>query len=55
MDEDEAMVGDGLRVPAEEVGVDVQRAGHLRRDGEVEIGVALIEIEIAGEDGLAVA
>ena len=34
LDEDEAMVGDRLGVAAEEICVDVERAGHLGRRGE---------------------
>ena len=52
--EDEAMVGDRLSIAAEEIGVDVERARHVGRCGESEIGVAVLKIEVAGEDGLAV-
>jgi hypothetical protein len=34
LDEDQAMIGDGLRVAAEHVGIDVERAGHLRSCGQ---------------------
>ena len=54
LDEDEAMVGDGLGVASEEISVDVESAGHLGRGVEGEVGLAVLEIEIAGEDRLAV-
>ena len=54
LDEDQAMVGDGLGIAAEEIGVDVERAGHLGRGVEGEVGLAVLQIEVAGEDGLAV-
>ena len=54
LDEDEAMVGDRLRIAAEEIGVDVESAGHLRAWRRGELGLAVLEVEIAGEDGLAV-
>ena len=54
LDEEQAMVGDGLGVAAEEVGVDVERAGHVGRGVQGQVGLAVLEIEIAGEDGLAI-
>ena len=54
LDEDEAMIGDGLCVAAEEVGVDVEGAGHVGRGVESEVGVAVLEVDVAGQNGLAV-
>ncbi len=41
LDEDEAMIGDGLCVASEEVGVEVEGSGHVGRGGEGEVGVAV--------------
>jgi hypothetical protein len=48
------MVGDRLGVAAEEIGVDVEGASHLRRDVEGQISLSVLKVEVAGEDGLAV-
>ena len=54
LDEDEAMVGDRLGIAAKEIGVDVERARHLGRCVQSEIGLAVLQIDVAREDGLAV-
>ncbi len=54
LDEDEAMVGDGLCIAAKEIGVDVEGAGHLGCGVEGEIGLTVLEIDIAGKNRLAV-
>ena len=52
--EDQAMVGDGARVAAEQIGVEVERAGQVGRGGERQLGLAVDDVEVAGEHGLAV-
>ena len=54
LDEEEAMVGDRLRVAAKEIGVDVERARHVWRGVQCELRLAVLEIDVAREDGLAV-
>ena len=52
--EDQAMIGDRLSIAAEQIGVDVERPRHIGRRVEREFGLAVLEIDIAREDGLAV-
>ena len=54
LDEEQAMVGDGLGVAAEEVRVDVEGAGHIGRGVQGQVRLAIFEVEVAGEDGLAI-
>ena len=53
--EHEAMVSDWLCVAAEEVGVDVECACHLRRGRERELGLPVFEVEITGQNRLPIA
>src|SRR6201995_6159951 len=48
------MIGDGLGVAAKEIGVDVERAGHSRRRGQSEISLSVLQVEIAGQNGLPI-
>src|ERR1019366_1785227 len=54
LDEEQAMVGDGLGVATEEVRVDVEGASHVGRGVQGQVGLAVFEVEVAGEDGLAI-
>jgi hypothetical protein len=48
------MVGDRLGVTAKKICVDVERSCHLRCGVQCELRLAALEIDIAGENGLAV-
>ena len=48
------MVGNRLGIAAEEISVDVERAGHLRRGIQCELSVAVLKIDVAGKNRLAV-
>ncbi len=52
--EDQAVVAHGARVAAEEVGAEIHRAGQVGRGGERQFRLAVGQVEIAGEHGLAV-
>ena len=54
LDEEQSMVGDRLRIAAEEIGVDVERPSHLRCSRKCKFGFSVLEIEIASEDGLPI-
>ena len=49
------MVSDRLGVAAEEVGVDVEGARHLRSSRERELGLPVLQVEIAGQNRLPIA
>ena len=54
LDEDEAMIGNGLSVVSKEVSIDIESAGHLGRCIEGEVSLAVLKIEVARENRLAV-
>ena len=47
------MIADRARVAAEQVGVEVERAGQVRRGGERQFRLAVHDIQVAREHGLA--
>ncbi len=53
--ENQAMIGDWLGIAAEEVGVDVERAGHLRSGRERKLRLPVLQVEIAGQNRLPIA
>ena len=46
--ENQAMIRDRLGIAAEEVGVDIERARHLRRGRERKLGLPVLQVKVAG-------
>ena len=49
------MIRHGARVSAEQVGVEIERSGQIRRGGEGQFRLAILKIHVAREHGLAFA
>src|SRR5271168_3211163 len=54
LDEDESMIGDGLRIASKQISVDVESASHLGRCVKGEAGLPILDVEVACEDRLTV-
>jgi hypothetical protein len=52
--EDQSVIRDGLGVVAEQICVDVERAGQIRRRGQSEISLPVLEVEIPSHNGLPI-
>ncbi len=53
--ENQAMISDRLGITAEEVGVDIECARHLRRGRERKLGLPVLQVEIARQNRLPIA
>jgi len=54
LNEDQSMIADWLRIAAKKVSVNVERAGHPRRNRHIKIRLTAFQVHITRKNGLAI-